>query len=716
MTAERIVVTNARGESFADIARRLGSIAGVEIPSNATDAEVLASFQEQFAEVVAAAGYSVISSVRVTTSASIAHSGLPIIDGIQTVAGDRILDKNNSDATLRGIWVAAAGAWARAIDFDDASEIVTGAYVVVTEGSQAGAWVLATQGAITVGVTGLSFRVFRYSSLSRIQFRQTGSTVARSAEAKMLEMAVSIVDFRLATDVYDTDAFQRALAAGFRRIYFPAGKGLGAGGVYLIYTQSTVTGNVAKVGYLTAGVHLFGDGIGRTVIRPADPDETIFRALSTGASDTVDDIRISDMTLYGYSDTEGFSEHVHLVALMGVRRAIIERVQFKASRGDGLLLSYGEVFGEERHNYDCTVRSCHFDGVNRANRNAISIIDGNGMLVEDVTIENYTDASMPGPMDIEPDGVAHYVGRSITLRRITLRNNGGNLGEICIFYPSAVPPPFGVACEDIASTGYLGTGAVYCISINRALAASDAGMAVVFRRTNAKNGNSPFFFYSGKGISLDESNVFEDFDNTAIAGGGGASDLLWDSSIRPTLRNCGTGVASGVLVGKANNVEFGGRWYKCGQNTAGGYPLQFTAGSSSRITILRLDVTKGTSQTIAISNDGHTFSSATNFERDNYLDGLTSQFVATAPGQVLTGSITYDPASLADTAGGSPAVTVTGAAPGDYASASFSNDLQGITLTAYVSAANTVTVRFQNESGATVDLASGTLRARVVKA
>lgn len=79
----------------------------------------------------------------------------------------------------------------------------------------------------------------------------------------------------------------------------------------------------------------------------------------------------------------------------------------------------------------------------------------------------------------------------------------------------------------------------------------------------------------------------------------------------------------------------------------------------------------------------------------------------------LSGSAVFDPGSLIDAAGVTTTVTVTGAALGDFALASFSLDLQGITTTAYVSAPDTVAVRFQNETGGTIDLASGTLRARV---
>jgi hypothetical protein len=82
---------------------------------------------------------------------------------------------------------------------------------------------------------------------------------------------------------------------------------------------------------------------------------------------------------------------------------------------------------------------------------------------------------------------------------------------------------------------------------------------------------------------------------------------------------------------------------------------------------------------------------------------------------VLNGSATYDPPSLLTLTGATTTVTVTGAVLGDFALASFSLTLQGITVTAYVSASDTVSVRFQNDTTGTIDLASGTLKARVWK-
>jgi hypothetical protein len=76
--------------------------------------------------------------------------------------------------------------------------------------------------------------------------------------------------------------------------------------------------------------------------------------------------------------------------------------------------------------------------------------------------------------------------------------------------------------------------------------------------------------------------------------------------------------------------------------------------------------------------------------------------------KVIKTTATINPASLADGAGATQVVSVPGAKLGDVVLVSAPYDLQDITVTAYVQAADLVEVRVQNEGGATVDLASGT--------
>jgi len=85
-------------------------------------------------------------------------------------------------------------------------------------------------------------------------------------------------------------------------------------------------------------------------------------------------------------------------------------------------------------------------------------------------------------------------------------------------------------------------------------------------------------------------------------------------------------------------------------------------------------------------------------------------------GALLLGDATYNPADLADGDGATTTVEVVGAELGDFVEAvSFDKDLQGILLTAWVSDDDEVSVRFQNETDGSVNLASGQIYVRVRK-
>jgi hypothetical protein len=101
-------------------------------------------------------------SVRAASTANIATlSGPMTLDGVALVAGDRVLVKDQTTASQNGIYVVAAGAWARSTDADVWGELVS-AYVFVESGTvNADMGYLATvDPGGTLGTTAITFVQF----------------------------------------------------------------------------------------------------------------------------------------------------------------------------------------------------------------------------------------------------------------------------------------------------------------------------------------------------------------------------------------------------------------------------------------------------------------------------------------------------------------------------------------------------------------------------
>ena len=124
-------------------------------------------------------------SVRVASTANVSltngSSGLEAgdsIDGVTLVAGDRVLLKNQTDASENGIYVAVAsgGNPARAGDANISAEVTSGMFMFVEEGTVNGdnGFVLTTNDSITLGTTALTFT----------QFSGAGQVIAGDALSK----------------------------------------------------------------------------------------------------------------------------------------------------------------------------------------------------------------------------------------------------------------------------------------------------------------------------------------------------------------------------------------------------------------------------------------------------------------------------------------------------------------------------------------------------
>ena len=100
--------------------------------TSATAAATSATNASSSADAAAAtaAGIRWKDRTKAATTANITLSGAQTIDGISIVASDRVLVKNQSSSEDNGIYIAAAGAWARATDMDAWLEVPSAACAV----------------------------------------------------------------------------------------------------------------------------------------------------------------------------------------------------------------------------------------------------------------------------------------------------------------------------------------------------------------------------------------------------------------------------------------------------------------------------------------------------------------------------------------------------------------------------------------------------------
>jgi len=127
-------------------------------------------------------------SVRLATTGNIVLSGLPVLDGVATISGNRILVKNQIIMSQNGLYTASAGLWIRTDDADEDSEVSSGLSVSVEEGATQvnTSWRITTPDPITVGVTAITFtEIFStpLATVAPVDVDNSAAVIGVSAEA-----------------------------------------------------------------------------------------------------------------------------------------------------------------------------------------------------------------------------------------------------------------------------------------------------------------------------------------------------------------------------------------------------------------------------------------------------------------------------------------------------------------------------------------------------
>lgn len=244
--------------------------------------------------------------------------------------------------------------------------------------------------------------------------------VTKKATVNSLGPTVSVKAYGATGDgvTDDTAAIQAACTAA-NGVFFPSG-------TYKITAPITLKSNNMVYGEGASSVILYdGTATSQGALYANSGSNTVY----------VENLVVQNLKILGTVATAGFSEFIHLVAFHGVRNCLIDSCEIVGFRGDGIIIGSGDVALQERHNVDVTISNCYIDGVNNDNRNGISVIDGNGVAIENNYFTRCTRSTMPGAIDIEPDDNNFHVVKNISIRNNRIYDCRGGVGAITVLLP-----------------------------------------------------------------------------------------------------------------------------------------------------------------------------------------------------------------------------------------------------------------------------------------
>lgn len=149
--------------SYQELGYRLDLLAGGTITQDAANDTDIVNRRTALAILANQSNVKDAALAATLANIDLATGGLLVVDGYQTLEGDRILVRSQANPVENGIYTASAGAWVRTADADEDGEIVEGMSIFVRhDGTHTGhghIYVMTSGDPITIGVDAINFVV-----------------------------------------------------------------------------------------------------------------------------------------------------------------------------------------------------------------------------------------------------------------------------------------------------------------------------------------------------------------------------------------------------------------------------------------------------------------------------------------------------------------------------------------------------------------------------
>ena len=231
---------------------------------------------------------------------------------------------------------------------------------------------------------------------------------------------------------------------------------------------------------------------------------------------SIKNIHIKNIKFQVANDGINFYEFMHTIKVIGVNKLTIENCYFDDFWGDAICLShYGDSpsTGERTRNMNVKIyKNTIVGGKSHNNRNGISVINGQNVIIKNNTIKETSSPKMPGGIDIEPNNSAYTID-NIKIEKNYFDGIKGFVGAIGIVLLRDEAP-----AKRVSIIGNRIENSTYGISVGITTKSSTDHIVI---KNNVVDRNTTPYKFGGGGKSKNwviKGNVFERYNPVDIPG------------------------------------------------------------------------------------------------------------------------------------------------------------------------------------------------------